>query len=384
MAAWKQIVFAIVLLAVAAAAWVRFFPGAPEILARWGIEWADAATPRDAASQGGKPASSSSTPQTAVVTATVKAATINDRMQAIGTGRANATVAVTPYEAGRMTELTVASGTLVKAGQVIAKLDSQTEEIAVERAKLAVSDAEGKYERTKTLRQSNAATSVQLADTEVALNNARLAQRDAELQLERRSILAPISGVIGILPIQAGNYVTTQTTVATIDDRASIIVDFWVSERFAGAVKVGAPLTAALVARPGQSFKGEVSAVDNRLDEKSRTLRVQARIDNPGDTLRAGMSFQVVMGFPGDTYPSVDPLSVQWGTEGPFVWAIRDGKAKRTPVQIVQRNSEAVLVDAQLAEGDLVVTEGIHVVREGGDVLLSSATAPAAPAGSGS
>lgn len=352
MAAWKQIVFAVVLLAVAAAAWVRFFPGAPEILARWGIEWANAAAPRaDGAASGKAAANTRSGPRTAVITAAVTGATINDRLQAIGTGRANATVAVTPYEAGRMTELTVTSGTLVKAGQVIARLDSQTEEIALERAKLAVSDAEGKFARTNTLRQSNAATSVQLADVQVVLNNARLAQRDAELKLERRSILAPISGVIGILPIEAGNYVTTQTTVATIDDRSTIIIDFWVPERFAGAVKVGAPLTAALVARPGQSFKGKVSATDNRLDEKSRTLRVQARIDNTDDALRAGMSFQVAMGFPGDTYPSIDPLAVQWGTDGAFVWAIRDGKARRTPVQIVQRNSETVLVDADLTAG---------------------------------
>ncbi|TIU20915.1 MAG: efflux transporter periplasmic adaptor subunit, partial [Mesorhizobium sp.] len=40
MATWKQIVFALVILVAAAAAWVRFFPGAPEVLARWGIDWA--------------------------------------------------------------------------------------------------------------------------------------------------------------------------------------------------------------------------------------------------------------------------------------------------------------------------------------------------------
>ena len=45
MATWKQIVFALVILVAAAAAWVRFFPGAPEVLARWGIDWAYAATP---------------------------------------------------------------------------------------------------------------------------------------------------------------------------------------------------------------------------------------------------------------------------------------------------------------------------------------------------
>lgn len=393
MAAWKQIVLALVVLLVAAAAWVRFFPGAPAVLARWGIEteWANAATQRSDASTGGqsRQGGGRSGPQTPVITAIVGPATINDRLQAIGTGRANATVAVAPYDSGRMTEVLVTSGMLVKKGTVIARLDSDAEEIALERARITVTDAQGKYDRTQALSKSNAATAVQLADADVALRNARLAERDAEVKLERRSIVAPITGVIGILPIEAGNYVTSQTTVATIDDRSSIAIDFWVPERFASAIRVGAPLTASLVAQPGQSFNGTVSAVDNRLDEKSRTLRVQARIENTDDRLRAGMSFQVVMGFPGDTYPSVDPLAVQWGTEGAFVWAIRDGKARRTPVTIVQRNSEMVLVDADLVPGDQVVTEGIHAVREGADVLIASApgSMPATPApanGSGS
>jgi len=387
MAAWKQIIVALVVLAVAAAAWVRFFPGAPEVLARWGIEteWANAAVP---ARQENRTAARAGS-QTAVVTAIVNPATINDRLQAIGTGRANATVAVTPYDSGRMTEVLVTSGMLVKAGTVIARLDSEAEQIALERAKIAVTDAQAKYERTQSLSKSNAASAVQLADADVALRNAKLAERDAEVKLERRSIIAPITGVIGILPIEAGNYVTSQTTIATIDDRSSIVIDFWVPERFASAIKIGAPLTASLVAQPGQSFRGDVSAMDNRLDEKSRTLRVQARIDNVDDKLRAGMSFQVVMTFPGDTYPSVNPLAVQWGTDGAFVWAIRDGKAHRMPVTIVQRNSEMVLVDGDIAPGEQVVTEGIHVVREGADVLVASArdATPAVPAsttGSGS
>ena len=107
--------------------------------------------------------------------------------------------------------------------------------------------------------------------------------------------------------------------------------------------------TATPIARPNDVFDGTVSAVDNRIDEASRTLRVQARIANADDTLRAGMSFQVSMKFPGDTYPSVNPLAIQWGTDGAFVWAMRDGKAKRTPVRIVQRNTETVLVEAELA-----------------------------------
>jgi RND family efflux transporter MFP subunit len=388
MAAWKQIVFTLVILVVAAAAWARFYPGAPEILARWGIDWAYGATAKtEGAAAAGGNRQGGRGQQTAVITAPVTSATINDRLQAIGTGRANASVAINPYSSGRLTELTVTPGSKVEAGAVIARLDSDGEKIALDRAKVAVADAQSKADRAKTLRGTNTVTAVQVSDAQLALDNAQLALQEAQLALERRAIVAPISGFVGILPIEAGNYVTTTTTVATIDDRSSIIIDFWVPERFTTAVAVGQPLTATPIAMPGQTFKGTVSAVDNRLEEASRTLLVRAKIENVGDKLRAGMSFQVAMGFPGDTYPSVDPLAIQWGTDGAFVWAIQGGKAKRTPVRIIQRNSESVLIDAPIMAGDIVVTEGVHAVREGADVLIAGAeprTATPAPAGSGS
>ncbi len=375
MAAWKQFLIALVILGAAAAAWATWYPGAPDVLARWGIEWAGTSAPGPDTGEAGRDPGGQEgggrRVQTAVVTAPVTIATINERLQAIGTGRANASVTVNPYDTGRLTEVAVAAGSRVEKGDVVARLDAEAEEIALDRARLSEEDALSRLERVNSLRRSNAATPVQVSDAEMALSNARLALRDAELALERRSIIAPIAGIVGILPVEAGNYVTSQTAIATIDDRSSIVIDFWVPERFASAISVGAPLTATPIARRSDVFDGQVSAVDNRLDETSRTLRVQARIGNENDALRAGMSFQVEMRFPGDTYPSVDPLAIQWGTDGSFVWSVHDGRARRTPVRIIQRNTENVLVEGDLAEADLVVTEGIYVVREGAELLIA-------------
>jgi len=377
MAAWKQIVLALVIVLAAAAGWVLLVPSSRTVLASWGIDWAQAKTEQpQTATRGGsggnrQGGNRGGQPQTPVVTQTVATGTINDRLSAIGTGRALNSVVINPYASGRLTEISVAAGEKVSAGTVIARLDSDSEEIALERARIAQGDAEASLERIKALRATNTATTVQLKEAELAVENARLAVRDAALALDRRTITAPIAGIVGILPVEAGNYVTSQTTIATIDDRSRIIVDIWVPERFTGLISVGAPLSASSVARPGRVFEGEVSAVDNRLDEQSRTLRIQARIDNDDDALRAGMSFQVAMQFPGDTYPSVDPLAIQWGGDGAFVWALDNGKAKRVPVRIIQRNTDSVLVQAALTAGDKVVTEGIHTVREGAELLIA-------------
>jgi len=382
MAAWKQLLFALVVLVAAAAAWVKFFPGAPEVLASWGMDWAGGAVPATKPAGGGEQQNRG--PQTAVVTAPVDRAVINDRLSAIGTGRANNSVTVKPFTSGRVDSIEVQSGARVDVGTVIARLDSDVEEIALDRARIALADADSKLERVKSLLSRNTATQVQVTDAELVVGNARLALRDAQLNLDRRAIISPIAGIVGILPVEAGNYVTTETVVATVDDRSDIKIDFYVPERFAANMEVGGKLTASPIARPDQLFEGTVSAVDNRVDDKSRTLLVQAKVPNDRDTLRAGMSFKVEVRFPGEAYPSVDPLAIQWGTDGSFVWVVRNGKAQRTPVSVVQRNTESVLIAAEgLAPGDSVVTEGVHVVREGADVLIARGEQPT-PIASGS
>lgn len=387
MAAPKQLALAVLLVLAGAVLWLRFAPGAGETLAGWGIDnalvraIAPASEPTETrrAEGGDRGRGGNRGPQAAVIARPVTEATINDRLSAVGTGRSRASVVVKPYSSGRLTEIRVQSGQTVEAGAVIAVLDAEGESIAVDRAAIAVQDAQAAVDRVSALRRSNTASAVQVTEAELALANARLVQREAELALERRSVIAPIAGIVGIVPVELGNTVTAESTIATVDDRSTILVDFWVPERFATVIAVGDRLTATAIARPAEVLEGTVGAVDSRIDEASRTLQVRAEIPNPDDTLRPGQSFQVAMRFAGDTYPSVDPLSVQWGSDGAFVWVVRNGNAERMPVRIIQRNTETVLVDAQLNEGERVVTEGIHTVRQGQPVMVADAPPDPAP-----
>ena len=90
--------------------------------------------------------------------------------------------------------------------------------------------------------------------------------------------------------------------------------------------------------------------------------------------MRPGMSFRVVLRFPGDDYPAVDPLAVQWSSTGPYVWKVADGKSERIAVRILQRNSDYVLVSGDLATGDEVVTEGLQSLRPGSDLEITRNT----------
>lgn len=303
---------------------------------------------------------------TLVKTQAVSEGVANNRLTAIGNGAALHSVSVTPRVAGKLASIAVKAGDHIQAGEVIARLDDSEQKIALEQAQVAYESARLKLVRYENLRSN--VSKADLADAKAAADTAKLALDTAQLNLKYRDIVSPISGIAGIVNVELGDNLTTTSEVVRIDDRSGILVDFWVPEQFASAISVGQPVSATAIARPGRVYEGTVEAVDNRIDEASRTLHVRARIANEADELRAGMSFTVTMHFPGDHYPAVNPLSIQWDSTGSYVWQVVDGKVRRVAVRIIQRNPENVLVEAKLNPGDLVVSEGVQRVREGSEV----------------
>ena len=302
-----------------------------------------------------------------VATQPVTIGVVNDRLSAIGDGEAIEAVTVMPQASGTLAEILVSSGQKVTKGDVIARLDSEEQVILRDQAAVALRSAKEKAESYRNLQSFSR---LDVLDAQIAEEQAQLQLTTAELNLKRRDIVAPIDGVIGIVGVNVGDNVTNTTAIVSLDNRSQLLVDFWAPERFVAAVRPGMPVEARSVSRPGQVFNGVVEAVDSRVDQASRTIRIRAKIDNPDDVLRAGMSFAVSMRFPGDRYAAVNPLAVQWDGEGSFVWQIADNKSVKTRVTIIQRNSDQILVEASLKEGDVVAVEGLQRVREGGAIEI--------------
>lgn len=294
----------------------------------------------------------------------------NDRVTAIGTGQAARSVAVSAPVAGRILEVRVASGQKVRQGDLLVRLENEAETIAVERARLVLDDETARRARVARLQSSGAATELQITEAELALRQATLALRQAEFELSRRDILAPIDGWVGILRAEPGQQLGAGAAVTRIDDRSSILVDFRVPERFVGQIATGDEVAARPLALRDGTLTGRITAIDNSVDETSRTLLLEARLDNSEDRLRAGMAFEISLSLPGEEYVSINPLSVQWGSDGAFVWRIKDGKAGRVPIRIIQRSAEAVLVEGALSPDDPVVTEGVQALRPGAEVTI--------------
>ncbi|MCA0205199.1 MAG: efflux RND transporter periplasmic adaptor subunit [Proteobacteria bacterium] len=374
MAFWKQLFLSLVLLCGAlwgAALWV---PGAAGLLRSWGLGPvmdqvgipAEAAEP--AAPAAGRPRGAGGG---AVVRAEPPGeGRVADTVAAIGDGRALRSVTLYPQTPGHVAEVLVQSGQRVEAGAVILRLDSEAEEIGLERARLVLDDARTRRDRVQQLRGSGAATDVQIREAELAVRQAELGLRQAEFDLTQRTLLAPINGWLGILNVEPGTQVGTQTEIAQIDDRSALLVDFRLPESMVGRVALGDAVEAEILAGGQGRVTGHVSAIDNRVDAASRTLRVQARLENAEDRLRAGMAFSIRIALPGSPAASVDPLAVQWSREGAFVWVVREGVATRLPIAILQRADQAVMVEADFQPGDLVIVEGVQSVRPGAPVTL--------------
>lgn len=369
MKALMQVILSAAVIAAAVVFWALNVPQAAVYLERaglaswFGIEPGAAAAGTGQASgrpRGAGPAS--------VVTVAVTEGSVDNRLEAIGDGRAIRTVSLRAEVSGTIVEIPAPAGGYVNEGDVILRLDDEAEQIALERARLVVEDAREELRRTQQLLGTGTVTEVRLREGELALQTAELAVREAEFDLARRVIEAPISGWMGVVDLSVGDRIATQDVISTITDRSTILIDFRVPERAVGKIAVGMPVVVRRLGADGAELPGAVRAIDNVVDRDSRTLRVQAVVTNVDDALRSGMAFNVTMTFPGERLPAVDPLAVQWSADGSHVWVARDGKAVRVPVVIRQRNAGSVIVEADLAIGEAVITEGVQSLRPGAEV----------------
>jgi RND family efflux transporter MFP subunit len=286
-------------------------------------------------------------------------------LRVVGTGEAERSASIHPTVDGKVVEILFKADQRVKKGMPLVRLDDQHERLAVRLAEVAMKEAKRQAERFKKLAPAG---SVPVARMETAITeyeSAIVRLDQAKANLADRTVVAPFDGIIGLTNIDVGDRITDETMIATLDDRSTLLVEFVVPEEFAGNIKVGDPLTVRPWMDQDRAMNGEISAVDSRINQTSRSLRVRARIPNPGDTIRPGTAFDVRMSFVGKAYPSVREVAVSWSGEGAYLWRVTDGKAEKVIVKLIRREKGRILIDGPLEEGDLIVVEGVQGLRPG-------------------
>lgn len=310
-------------------------------------------------------------PPTPVIVAPVAMGEFVDRIEALGTVVANESVAITAQVTDTVREILFEDGQLVEEGALLVRLTSEQEEAELKEALATLLEANQQLERIRGLVSRGTTTRQQLDVAISARDQAAARVRAIEARLADRRIKAPFGGLLGFRRVSRGTLVTPGTVITTLDEIDPVKLDFPVPETFVGAIRVGLELTAHSDAYPDQDFKGEVTAIDTRVDTTTRSIVIRSVIPNPDNTLRPGMLMSVEvfrnrrqsMLIPEDAVVPID--------ETVFVFRLKeDGTIERVRIKTGGRNPGTVEVLDGLNVGDLVVVGGTNRVRDGSKVRV--------------
>ena len=235
------------------------------------------------------------------------------RIEAVGTARAYRSVTLHPAAAGEVAAVRFAPDQIVRRGSVLLELDSRREKLAVDLARVRAENARQLLSRYERSAGSGAYAESTVSDARSDLAEAEIALRQAEVALSERQVIAPFDGFVGLTEIDVGDRIGTGDAIATLDDRASLLVGFSVPELFLGRIGKGHPVEVATWAARDQPISGEIVALDSRIDPVSRSFTARARVANAGDAFRPGMSFAVTLDVHGSRLsPGPGDLRPPW------------------------------------------------------------------------
>jgi len=311
---------------------------------------------------------------TPVEVTALKPVTVKEELQAVGSLRSNESVILRPEVSGRIAAIGFKDGQVVRKGQMLVALDASLNEAEVAQAKAEYDLAIANLKRSEDL-ASRRFISSSAQDT--AASNAQVAEarlKLAQARLSKMRIVAPFDGAVGIRSVSLGDYVKDGTDLVNVEDVRVLKVDFRLPERNFSQIRVGQSVEVVADALPGESWQGQIEAINPKIDANGRSLEIRGRLENTSGKLRPGMfvRVRVIVGERQNALLVPEESIVPQGEQF-FVYRVVDGSAQRVPVQIGLRRDAKVEVMQGLAPGDLVVTAGMRLSRDGQPVRILSA-----------
>jgi len=282
---------------------------------------------------------------------------------------------------GRVVAMRVAEGDSVKAGEIVAEIETPPLEDQQRQARAALSQAQAAREaakpnlaRTERLFERGIAAGKEVEDAraqaaaaEAALEQAQAALATADRQLARAHVSSPIAGQVVKRFVGVGEQVdgTPAQPLVEIANVDRVEVAAHVAADRLGRVRVGQKAELRSDAWPDLAFEGEVIAISPAVDPATNAALVRLRVLNPEHRLRVGMFAEVRIGLAQKKGALVVPASALSRTEdGTVVYVVSGEDATRTRVETGLETKEAVEIVSGLKEGQKVLTSGVHGLGE--------------------
>lgn len=200
---------------------------------------------------------------------------------------------------------------------------------------------------------------------------ANVANAQSQLDLARRSqsyanVYSPIDGYVSDRPADLGEYVSTTTKVATIVRINPLRVRIDIPEQAIPAVNVGQSVSVTTSAWPDRNFSGRIARISPNVTPASRTLTVEAEIENGSGVLKPGQ-FATVRILQSRAAPAVLVPARAVRTESGVsrVFVIKDGHARERQVQLGQNEGDLVEIKSGITADEIVATSNVEQLSDG-------------------
>ena len=307
-----------------------------------------------------------------VIVAPVKVQQISDRVEALGTTRANESVNITANVTEKVKELRFEDGQQVKAGDILLILDQAEEQANLKQAQAVSGERQLALNRQMELDKRKLATPNEIDRIRLELAQAEASISAIRTGISDRVIRAPFDGVVGLRNISLGALVEVGDLIATLDDISQIKLDFSVPAIFLSELKLGLSVKARSAALGNQEFIGVVKSINSRVDRVTRSIQVRAILPNKDNRIIPGLLMQVDLLRNTRDALVVPEAALLPLADKQFVMLRMKSQDKDTvekkEVNIGLRLPGFVEILSGLKQGDQVVTHGNDKIRPGDEL----------------
>ena len=321
------------------------------------------------------------------------------------TSRGRQDIAIYPQVSGTIFELCVNEGQTVSKGQPLFIIDQvpykaalQTAEANVAAAKAGVATAQLTYDSKKELYAKNVVSQYDLLTAENTLLTAKAQLAQAEAQrvnaannLSYTVVKAPANGVVGTLPYRVGALVSASIPqpLTTVSDNSDVYVYFSMTENqllnltrqygsIANTLKNMPDVR--LVLNDGSVYDrtGRIESISGVIDTSTGSVQLRAVFPNADGLLHSGGAGSVIVpNIHKDcvVVPQVATFELQ---NKVYVYKVEDGKATSSMIDVEKiNNGREYIVKSGLTPGDVIVAEGVGLLREGTPIVVKGQGAAA-------
>lgn len=307
---------------------------------------------------------------TQVFVADVGERQIADKVEALGTLRANETVTLSSNVTDRVSAIRFEDGQRVAAGDVLIEMANAEETAALKEAQANVSEASRQVQRLRPLVDQGAASRSALDTQNRNLATARAQLDGVKSRLSDRIITAPFDGVVGLRNISVGALLQPGSIITTLDDDSVMKLDFTIPAVFLSVLREGLSIEARTRAYPERVFEGTVASIASQIDPATRAITVRALIPNNEKILKPGLLMTVTLAKNERTSVVIPELSLIVESDKHFVYLAQGDKAEKRQVTIGAREPGFVEIISGLSVGDVIVTDGVAKLVDGSAITV--------------